>query len=63
MIVRERLEKFRTALLNLDRSVDDVYSQGWLGDKERDRIEKLIDQEIARLGRALDDPLAVPGKK
>jgi hypothetical protein len=50
--LRERLEKFRGALRELDSSVDELYAQGWFNDRERERIERFIDQEVKRLERA-----------
>jgi hypothetical protein len=52
MTLRQSLEKFRGALRDLDSSVDELYGQGWFNDRERDRIERFIDQEVKRLDRA-----------
>jgi hypothetical protein len=58
--LRERLEKYRMVLKQLDGCVEDLYAHGWFGEGTRGRIEKLVDDEAARVNRALGGAIATP---
>lgn len=50
--LQESLLKLRGALRMLDSAVDELYAHGWFNSRERDRVERFIDQEVDRLDRA-----------